>query len=254
MTHRSLRRLSPVLLAAVIAVGVGQAAPASAAPTGRVVASPSLNIRSDASTSAKVVGSIPFNKSVGIQCTKRGSTVNGNWGRTNLWDKVSYGGRTGYVSDGWLYTGSSGPVAGSCTVKPPAPSSSLSTKVDSFVNKWNGRYADYDGYYGAQCVDLFNFYSRDVVKARFAAVSYAYQLYDVYDSGRYTRLPANAAPRKGDVAIWSSSFPGSRRAGHVAIVLSSSGSKLTTLSQNPGATAKKTFTKSYLRGYLRPKA
>ncbi len=101
--------------------------------------------------------------------------------------------------------------------------SSLSARVDAFVAKYNGKYVDYDGAYGAQCVDLFNFYSRDVVQARFAAVNYAYQLYDVYDSSKYTRLAASATPAKGDVAIWSSNYPGSYGAGHVAIVLSTRG-------------------------------
>ena len=49
--------------------------------------------------------------------------------------------------------------------------------VDAFVNRWNGSYADYDGAYGAQCVDLFNYYNRDVVKAPRIAVNYAAQLF-----------------------------------------------------------------------------
>ena len=129
---------------------------------------------------------------------------------------------------------------------------SLSSRVDAFTAKYLEKYVDYDGYYGAQCVDLFNFYNRDVVKARFAPVNYAYQLWSTYDTTRYTRVSAASTPRKGDVAIWSSSYPGSGGAGHVAIVLSTSGTSFTALSQNPGATSKITFTKAYVLGFLRP--
>lgn len=126
--------------------------------------------------------------------------------------------------------------------------------TDAFVDQWNGKYADYDGLYGAQCVDLFNYFNRDVVHARFASVDYAYQLYDTYDTSKYTKLAANATPRKGDVAIWNSNLPGSGGAGHVAIVLSISGSTLTIFTQNPGASHIGTLSTAYLRGYLRPHA
>lgn len=34
--------------------------------------------------------------------------------------------------------------------------------LDQFVNRWTGEKADYDGQYGGECVDLYNFYMRDV--------------------------------------------------------------------------------------------
>lgn len=147
--------------------------------------------------------------------------------------------------------------ASSCSWKvttTPAPTTTLSAKVDAFVAKYNGRYVDYDGYYGAQCVDLFNFYNRDVVRAKFAPVGYAAQLWNTHDTSRYTRISASSTPRKGDVAVWKTSYPGGGGYGHVAIVLSTSGTTFTALSQNPGATRKITFTKSYVAGYLRPKS
>jgi hypothetical protein len=128
----------------------------------------------------------------------------------------------------------------------------FASKLDAFVAQWNGKYADYDGLYGAQCVDLFNFYNRDVVHASFASVDYAYQLYDTYDTSKYTRLAASATPRKGDVAIWASNLPFSGGAGHVAMVMSISGSTLTIFTQNPGPAQIATMSTAYLRGYLRP--
>ena len=61
--------------------------------------------------------------------------------------------------------------------------------VDAFVNRWNGSYADYDGAYGAQCVDLFNYYNRDVVKAPRIAVNYAAQLFGAAPSSHYELSP-----------------------------------------------------------------
>lgn len=126
------------------------------------------------------------------------------------------------------------------------------TTVDGFVAQWNGKYADYDGAYGAQCVDLFNFYNRDVVGAPRIGVGTAAQLYGVAPASHYEKLPANAGPRKGDVAVWGSSWPYSS-AGHVAIVLADQGGNIQVLTQNPGATKVSSMTKAHLSGYLRPR-
>ena len=250
--HR-LRRGAAMFVAcasAMSVVGLGaSASPAAAAGTGTTKAT--LNIRSAPTTSAAVIGSIPNGSQVTLECWVRGQAVNGLWGSTTLWHRA----RGGYVSDGFIYTGTNGPAAGEpqCGSTGSTPSG-LSARVDAFVAKWKGRYADFDGYYGAQCVDLFNFYNRDVIGARRYVVASAYQLFDSYDTAKYTRISASSTPRKGDVAVWASNFPGSGGHGHVAIVLSTSGSTITTLSQRPGATAVKTFSKAYLRGYLRPRA
>ena len=240
--------LSVSALTSGLLVALGPAA--HAAGSGWVMAKPCLTMRSSASESSSSLACVPYKTTLSISCTTNGTSVSGPYGSTRLWDKVSYSGRTGYVPDAWMYTGTSGPVAASCT---SSSSSSLSTKVDAFVAKWKGRSADFDGYYGAQCYDLFNYYNRDVVGARPAPGSYAYQIYDSYDTSKYTRVSASSTPRKGDVAVWSSSFPGSQGAGHVAIVLSASGSSISTLTQNPGPVQVRTFTKSYLRGFLRPR-
>jgi hypothetical protein len=179
-----------------------------------------------------------------LVCYQRGQSVYGYFGGPDsIWYKVSDG---KYVADIDLDTGSNNPITPACT-------SSLSSRVDAFVAKWNGKYADYDLVYGAQCFDLFNFYNRDVVHAARASGMYAYQIWDTYDRSKYTRVAAGSTPRKGDVAVWSSSYPnGSGGAGHVAIVLGTSGSGFTALTQNPGATHITTFSKAYLRGFLRP--
>lgn len=135
-----------------------------------------------------------------------------------------------------------------------APQASALTSVDGFVAQWNGKYADFDNAAGAQCVDLFNFYNRDVVGAPRVGVAYAAQLYGSAPSSHYTKLGPSTPAVKGDVAVWGSGLPnGTGGAGHVAIVLADQGGSLQILTQNPGATHVGSMSKAYLTGYLRPK-
>jgi hypothetical protein len=47
---------------------------------------------------------------VTITCQKHGSSVNGTYGTTTLWDFIG----TGYVSDAYVSTGSDGQIAPTC--------------------------------------------------------------------------------------------------------------------------------------------
>ena len=157
-TSPTFKRLAATSLAvASLTVGsVVAAAPAAyAAATGRVVAQPCLNQRT--SPSGTVLQCIPYNTTLTINCTLSGPGVTGPYGTLYTWDQVTYGGKTGYVSDAWMYTGSNNPVAGTC---------GATSSIDSFkawaLNSanWNSttpygyRGIDYDGWYGAQCADL----------------------------------------------------------------------------------------------------
>jgi hypothetical protein len=92
---------------------------------------------------------------------------------------------------------------------------------DEFVAKWNGVLADYDGYYGAQCVDLFNFYNRDVVKQSFVgtpATGGAADLWNYWKSlSGYTKISRNGVPPKGAVVVWDANTSATGPAGHVGI-------------------------------------
>lgn len=70
----------------------------------------SLTVRSGASTSATAVGSVADGAWITIRCQKRGSTVTGTYGSSNLWDYIG----TGYVADAYVSTGSDGQVAPTC--------------------------------------------------------------------------------------------------------------------------------------------
>lgn len=79
--------------------------------TGRVETSGApVNVRAGAGTGFAIVGSAADGASVRITCQRRGTTVSGPFGRTDLWDKTG----SGYVSDAYVYTGSDGRVAPDC--------------------------------------------------------------------------------------------------------------------------------------------
>lgn len=69
-----------------------------------------LKVRAGAGTSHAVVGTVGDGASVTIACQKRGTTVRGTFGTTDLWDKIG----SGYVSDAFVYTGRDGRVAPDC--------------------------------------------------------------------------------------------------------------------------------------------
>lgn len=69
-----------------------------------------LHVRSGASLSASIVGSVADGSYVAITCQKRGGSVSGTYGTSTLWDKIN----GGYVSDSYIYTGHDGQVARTC--------------------------------------------------------------------------------------------------------------------------------------------
>lgn len=96
---------------------------------GRVLIEPCLNLRSSASGSSSLTGCIPKGTIIAISCTAQGNSVTGPYGATALWDRTTYNGVTGFVSDAWVYTGVSGPVAGACATPTPPPPSSATGKI-----------------------------------------------------------------------------------------------------------------------------
>ncbi len=79
--------------------------------TGRVdTAGPPLTVRAGASTSTGAVGSVADGTFVTIHCQKRGQSVSGTFGTSNLWDDIG----NGFVADAYVSTGSDGQVAPTC--------------------------------------------------------------------------------------------------------------------------------------------
>lgn len=254
--HRPARVVRWRLLAAVVIamLMVGFAQPAEAAATGTVIPNEGVNFRSGPGTSYKIVGTAKKGAKLKLECYTTGNSQKGIYGSSTIWYRLA---KDKYIADAFIYTGSNKPVTGKCGGSKPKPPStpSIYKKTDDFVAKHKNRAWDYDGYYGAQCVDLFNYFNRDVVRAGFVPVTYAHQLYAKAPASKYQKLGANATPRKGDVAIYNSHVS-SYGTGHVAIVLKVvNGSTLQVIDQNwsgPKATIHN-IGKRNLTGYLRPK-
>jgi uncharacterized protein YraI len=96
------------IAAAIVVVGAGPAF--AAAGTVHTDSGAPLTVRSSPSASAGSVGSIADGTAVTISCQTNGSTVDGKYGTSDIWDKVG----NGYVSDSYVYTGSDGRVAPDC--------------------------------------------------------------------------------------------------------------------------------------------
>ncbi|MBK6872321.1 MAG: CHAP domain-containing protein [Kineosporiaceae bacterium] len=150
------RSLLTLLLAGAAVIGVAPGAQASG--NGRVIASPCLNFRSAPTGSSGLLGCIPVNTNIVIDCTAGGTTVSGPYGASNLWDHTTYGGRPGYVSDAWVYTGTAAAVAPSCTYAPVPATAGRAVGVKRFFNSgaagnctWGAYYQWYQGrgYYPA---------------------------------------------------------------------------------------------------------
>lgn len=99
--------------------------------------------------------------------------------------------------------------------------------LDDYVNKYNGQKIDFDGAYGAQCVDLFRHYSKEYLAipehtGSCATTGGAKDLYIDYpkmplEKKYFERIGPKKGIFAGDVAIWDSTE--TNKYGHVAIVL-----------------------------------
>lgn len=131
--------------------------------------------------------------------------------------------------------------------------------IDEFLNKYQNKSNDFDGVYGSQCFDLFQFYNRDVVGAPFVTGAGAKDIWNTYPKDFYERIDNNPTnyPKKGDVMIWGDKHGAY---GHVAICSEDGNPQtdsFTVLSQNDPAgvpSIYKTYTNwRGVLGWLRPK-
>lgn len=83
----------------------------------------------------------------------------------------------------------------------------MTISIQDFVKKYDGKAVDFDKQFGAQCVDLFNFYNAEVVGAPWIgtpATGGARDLYEVDSTTRnehYKKLAANSPLQPGDVEV-----------------------------------------------------
>ena len=96
-------------------------------------------------------------------------------------------------------------------------------ELSEFINKYLGKEVDFDGAYGAQCVDLFRQYCQEVLEVgHTGAVEGAKDLYLNYENmGKekavFEKIRSKTGGQYGDVAIYDATP--NNPYGHVAIVL-----------------------------------
>lgn len=135
--------------------------------------------------------------------------------------------------------------------------------LEEFVKKYKGKHVDFDGVYGAQCVDLFRQYAKEGLGIKehtgpCATSGGAKDLFLDYDKmpveKKYFTRSKGKTYQPGDVLIWDQSP--TNKYGHVAIFLAKLGNGLLVFEQN-GITLEgaeiQLRTPDKLLGYLRKK-
>ena len=116
-----------------------------------------------------------------------------------------------------------------------------------------GKSLDYDGAYGAQCVDLIKYYYAYFGKASYAKGNGCDYVSNALPDG-WTRIKntADFVPEPGDIAVWGTELS---KHGHVAIILSANTSSFVSMDQNwPSGSPCKQVTHTYSKfwGVIRP--
>ena len=144
----------------------------------------------------------------------------------------------------------------------PIVSTTADAKTFSEVVAWmdskKGKTLDYDGQYGGQCVDYFNYYLKEVWGISnpigMYPVGSAYQIFDYNAPSGWTKISGSGNYRVGDVIIWNKSS--SSQHGHVGIIYSVSGSTVMVSQQNYNkmqyVTVQKLHSTGTIRGVFRP--
>lgn len=129
--------------------------------------------------------------------------------------------------------------------------SGASSALNTFARKYNGSHLDWDGGYGAQCVDLAKAWNESAVRGPVVRGNGKDWVANCVRSGAYTRISAGSTARLGDIVCWDGSW--GRGYGHVGVVVEDLGSHLRTFDQLNGTTGYHTLSKRGLIGYARPK-
>lgn len=105
----------------------------------------------------------------------------------------------------------------------------MAMTFENFVKKYNGKATDYDGVYGAQCVDLIKLYLRDCFGIRAGSWGNAVDYYRQFKNKNWAGYAAmNEAfelipntpdfiPAKGDICVFGEYFSNNHNCGHIGI-------------------------------------
>jgi len=100
-----------------------------------------------------------------------------------------------------------------------------------FFDQYNGQGVDFDGFYGDQCVDLVQYYNRDVVGGP-VLTGNAADIWTTYPPAYYSRVAntPTGVPQLGDIVIWDGSLNGGP--GHIAVFEQGDANGFTSFDQN----------------------
>lgn len=123
----------------------------------------------------------------------------------------------------------------------------------NWVYAQEGKSLDYDGQYGAQCVDLIKYYYDYFGKASYAKGNGCNYVSNALPDG-WIRIKntADFIPEPGDIAVWGTELS---KNGHVAIIISAGANSFVSMDQNwPSGSACKRVTHNYNKfwGIIRP--
>ena len=125
-----------------------------------------------------------------------------------------------------------------------------------FLAQYNNKFWDFDKVYGNQCVDLVQFWVKNLGLSPLTG-GYAYLMYYNFDSSKYTRIPngPDDIPKEGDIPIWSWYY--NYAGGHIGIATGKGDVwSFECFEQNDPSYSNshlKTYKYDYVLGWLRPK-
>lgn len=104
--------------------------------------------------------------------------------------------------------------------------------IREILNKWNGKYVDWDGFYGYQCVDWYRQYCHELGLEQSIGVGGAKDIWDTYKKEDFERIKndPSAVPQLGDIIIWDA-YSGNPY-GHVGVFDSGDVNSFTSYDQN----------------------
>ena len=107
----------------------------------------------------------------------------------------------------------------------------LNVRLDQFISQYNGKPADFDKAYGDQCVDLVQFYNKEVFNGPFLSGNAAFDIANTYPKTiyRWVQNTPDAVPTKGSVIIWGRDIG---QWGHIAIFVRGDVISFTSFDQN----------------------
>ena len=103
--------------------------------------------------------------------------------------------------------------------------------LNSFITRWKGKYADFDHYYGPQCVDLVQYWIKNCgYSAVWGNAKDLYANAPTKNFLKYKKTLTNI-PKPGDIIIWGGP-PADRRWGHTDIFVKGNLFSFTGFDQN----------------------